>query len=201
MLVALVTRPDGSQYTLQPAPGNELREIVQPSPEEAAKGALPTQGKVIESPEDYVRRIATRDLPAGTKFEIVESEGLIVRESPASLKSYADVKLALCSSVGISVEIGTKDAPLTALVDTSAQGKADVISLQAQVAAGAKTVDWFQSTGRISITPDQLNTISAALADFSNKLMQTWQHCYDGIQADPPTIVTRSQVDEAGWPS
>lgn len=121
--------------------------------------------------------------------------------SPAQLKFYADSLLDFKLRTTMQINVATQGGQLIALVDTSASGRADVLGLQAKVAAGASTILWRQSGGALTLTPAQLRIIAQALDTYVEAALDAWQAADAGVFASPPTITTTAQIDALGWPT
>ena len=131
---------------------------------------------------------------------VVPPNPIVVNPTPADLIARAGKLLEVYWAGSISVNIGTTDAPIIALADVSAQGRADVLGLTKSFTDGATTEPWYQSTGVITITVDQLNTISFAIKTYVQEAMAVWQLAVDCITSTPPTITTYAQLKALAWP-
>ncbi len=133
--------------------------------------------------------IAPTGLPAGVA--VAEATAPV-----AELLAYADNKLAAVIAAGISVNVAAPGAPAeTALVDISSMGRADILGMMQEIASGATSITWYQSTGSLALTPAQLNIIASAAAAACTAAIAAWSAAYVGVSAIPPTITTMSPID------
>jgi hypothetical protein len=118
--------------------------------------------------------------------------------SIAALLAYADQKLDAYWQGTIPVNIATIGK--AALVDVSGKGRADVLGLMSDFAAGSTSETWYQSTGPLTITPAQLQIIAQALKSYVQGALGAWQAVANAIQATPPAMTTTAEVDAFAWP-
>lgn len=136
---------------------------------------------------------------------LVESTQVrIVRSNPAptvqQLTIYADHKRDAVSDAGIVVNIGTVEEPLNVSVTTTTAGRTDVLGLM-QMAALGLPITWYQASGEIPITLQQLTTIALALAAHRAAAVAVHTGIWVGITATPPTVTTFAEIEEAPWPT
>ena len=118
----------------------------------------------------------------------------------SQLIAYADAKRDTVSDAGIVVNIGTEQSPINVNVTTTDSGRVDVLGLMQLAALGAP-LTWYQSTGNIAITAEQLTTIGTAIATHRAAAVAIHTTLWAGINATPATVTSYAQIDNAAWPT
>lgn len=146
-------------------------------------------------------RIVERWLVNGEASIAFDGKRVVVsRRETEQLLRYADQKLAAVSSAGMLVNVAAQGAePLYLSVATDADGRTDVLGLLAEASLGVTSWSWYQSSGTVTISSDQLRIIATALAAFRGKSFAVWQSAVSAINAN--RIISAAQIDAADWPS
>jgi hypothetical protein len=150
--------------------------------------------------------------PADPLFQAVASQtgnigdsyadGMVVPKvqvfSKQGLTRMADGLLDQAFRKTLTVSVG---GGVNALVDTSAASRTDVLGLQTKIFLGETSVIWRQTGGAITLSADQLHTITVSLDSYVEAAYTVWQMAIDGINATPPTITQNSQISALPWPT
>lgn len=115
----------------------------------------------------------------------------------ASLRAHLDAKWQQVSDGGTTLNIGTVQTPVLVYASTNANGKADILGLQMKGQMNMP-LTWFQSTGPISITNEQLLTIGLAVAQHVEDALAVWTEVLADIESG--AITTTAEIDAADWP-
>ena len=115
-----------------------------------------------------------------------------------SLPAYLAATAQAVSDCGITVNIGTTASPVTVSADTTDSGRVDVLGLMAEAALGLP-LTWYQSTGNITITAAQLQTIALAIGAHRATCVALATALAAQIAAG--TVATPAQIDAAAWPN
>lgn len=126
--------------------------------------------------------------------------GVVVAVEPSAtaeqLRALAGLKLFQVSNGGISVALA---GGRIALVDTDAVGRAALLRLQSR-----ETAIWYQSTGSIEVTQQDIAQIVAAVDAHVESALATWTAIVAAIDAG--AVTTRAQIETPPapipeWPS
>lgn len=152
-------------------------------------------GEDYEAPEGltaYASETAgIGDTRSGKKFARPDA-------GPASkdeLKVHADRLQERLVGAGVLHDVGTAEAPLVVSADTTADGKANLLGILQGYALGilSGTFDWYQSTGKVALTQEQLQALAVAVLGYGSAVFAAWQGAIDGIESG--TITTHEKVE------
>ncbi len=172
-------------------------------PPDIAYGALPSDA--VEATD----ALFADWLAAEPGSTITVAAGALTIVAPAA-PSFAQVKGCLIAIAtakreaiagnGITVDVGTRDAPVSCMVDTSAAGLANLngLAIAAQTNADA-TFTWVQSSGNITLTAAQILALQTATASFITSVWVAFGVVSAAIEAG--TITSQDAVEAVAWPA
>lgn len=144
----------------------------------------------------------------------IAAGALVVQAAPpipsAVLASKIEAKWAAVSSGGTTVNVAAEgEPPIMAHAATNADGKADLLGMQAKAALGIP-LTWYQSTGSFVLTAPQLQVIALGVASHVEAAIATWSALNIALaagaittlaQIEHPETVTFNGVPLPSWPS
>lgn len=140
------------------------------------------------------------DTPAGWTLLTDAQAAAAMAPTQAQLLAYADTKRQAVADGGITINVGTPDAPVNCAVDTTAAGRVNLSGLVQMAALNPSlTQTWYQSAGPAVLTATQIVSLGMQTGAFISAAYAAEASVVAGITAG--SITTYAQIDAFAWPT
>ncbi len=124
-------------------------------------------------------------------------------ETPTALSLATQAHYDFVSNRGFRMNVDPHGKPpLLVEVSTHAKGIAELTLMVALASADPSyTRVWAQSSGKITLNAAQIIAIGKEVAEFVQEAVHVSEDLLVRINASPPSVTMRKQVEQAPWPS